>query len=37
MATVTLRLGPLDHGRRLTLEEFRAADSEDGYRYELSR
>ena len=37
MATVTTRLGPHDHGRRMTLEEFRAADPEEGYRYELSR
>lgn len=37
MATVGLRLGPADHGRWMTLEEFRAADVEDGYRYELAR
>ena len=37
MATVGLRLGPADHGRRMTLEEFREADSEEGYRYELAR
>ncbi len=37
MATITTRLGPLDHGRRMTLGEFREADAEEGYRYELSR
>ena len=37
MATVGLRLGPADHGRPMTLEEFRAADAEGGYRYELAR
>ena len=37
MATVTLHLGPLDRGRRLTLDEFRNADCEEGYRYELGR
>lgn len=37
MATVGLRLGPADHGRRMTLAEFQEADAEEGYRYELSR
>ena len=39
MATVatTLRIGPADHGRRMTLREFLEADEEDGYRYELAR
>ena len=37
MATVQVRLGPADHGRRMTLEEFREADSVAGYRYELAR
>ena len=37
MATVGLRLGPADHGRKLTLEEFDEADAEEGYRYELAR
>ena len=37
MATVGLRLGPADHGRKMTLEEFREADAEEGYRYELAR
>jgi hypothetical protein len=32
-----LRLGLADHGRKMTLEEFREADEENGYRYELAR
>ena len=37
MATTRLRIGPADHGRGMTLEEFR--DAEDGARisYELAR
>jgi Uma2 family endonuclease len=39
MATVTstTRICPADHGRLMTLEEFREAEVEDGYRYELAR
>lgn len=39
MATVTmpLRVGPADHGRALTLDEFEDAEFEAGYRYELAR
>jgi Uma2 family endonuclease len=38
MATVeTIRIGPADHGRPLTLEEFMEAEVEEGYRYELAR
>lgn len=37
MATITTRLTPLDHGRVMTLEDFRAAEAEEGYRYELAR
>jgi Uma2 family endonuclease len=39
MATVTtpLRIGPADHGRMMTLDEFEEADFEEGYRYELAR
>jgi hypothetical protein len=38
MATVsTLRIGPADHGRTMTLEEFLEAEEEEGYRYELAR
>jgi Uma2 family endonuclease len=32
-----LRIGPADHGRTMTLEEFREAQELDGYRYELAR
>jgi Uma2 family endonuclease len=32
-----LRIGPADHGRAMTLEEFREAEELDGYRYELAR
>jgi Uma2 family endonuclease len=34
MATVT-KIGPADHGRPMTLEEFLAGDYEEGHRYEL--
>lgn len=37
MATVTLRIGPADHGRRMTLDEFIEAETEDGWLYELAR
>ena len=38
MATVNaIRIGPADHGRRMTLEEFLEAEEEEGYRYELAR
>ncbi len=39
MATVStpLLIGPADHGRRMTLEEFLEADVVEGYRYELGR
>lgn len=36
MATM-LRIGPHDHGREMTYEEFLAGDYEEGYRYELIR
>ena len=34
MATV-LKLGPLDQGRPMTLDEFMAGDYHEGYMYEL--
>lgn len=34
MATV-LKLGPADHGRPMTLEEYLGGDYEEGYQYEL--
>lgn len=38
MSTLTTpRLGPSDRGRRLTLEVFRDADEQPGYRYEPAR
>src|SRR4051795_1156769 len=37
MATSRLRIGPADHGRRMSLDEFRDAEEEPGYRYELAR
>ena len=37
MATITNRIGLADHGRAMTLEEFREAEAEPGYRYELAR
>ena len=38
MATVNaIRIGPADHGRRMSVEEFREAEEEGGYGYELAR
>jgi Uma2 family endonuclease len=37
MATVKLRIGPADHGRPMTLDEFREAEEQPGYLYELAR
>jgi Uma2 family endonuclease len=37
MATIQTRIGPADHGRRMTLDEFREAEEQPGYRYELAR
>jgi Uma2 family endonuclease len=37
MATTTLRIGPADQGRAMTLDEFLDAEEEPGYRYELAR
>jgi Uma2 family endonuclease len=37
MATTQIRIGPADHGRRMTLDEFRDAEEEPGYVYELAR
>ena len=36
-ATTLRRIGPGDHGRHMTLEEFAAGDFEDGFLYELNR
>jgi Uma2 family endonuclease len=37
MATIATRIGPADHGRKMTIEEFLEAEEEPGYRYELAR
>lgn len=37
MATATRTIGPADHGRRMSLDAFLAADFEDGWLYELGR
>jgi Uma2 family endonuclease len=38
MATVTsIRIGPADHGRKMSLAEFMEADAQEGFRYELAR
>jgi Uma2 family endonuclease len=37
MSTVKLQIGPADHGRPMTLEEFREAEEQPGYLYELAR
>jgi len=38
MATASkLRVGPADHGRRLTLADFLDAEEVPGYRYELAK
>jgi len=37
MATITIRIGPADHGRAMSLEEFFEAEEEPGYCYELAR
>lgn len=37
MATATRRIGPADHGQRMTLEDFVEADFEEGWLYELAR
>ncbi len=39
MSTVasSIRIGPADHGRLMTLDEFLEAEEEQGYRYELAR
>jgi Uma2 family endonuclease len=37
MASIATRIGPADHGRAMSLEEFLEADEEPGYRCELAR
>jgi Uma2 family endonuclease len=37
MAQVVTKIGPADHGRRMSLDEFDKAEVQEGYIYELSR
>ena len=37
MGKTLIRIGPADHGRRMSLEEFEHAKVQEGYLYELSR
>jgi Uma2 family endonuclease len=37
MATTRIQIGPADQGRKMTLDEFREAEEEPGYLYELAR
>lgn len=37
MASIATRIGPADHGRAMSVEEFLEAEEEPGYRYELAR
>jgi hypothetical protein len=37
MSKSATKIGPADHGRRTSLEEFEQAEEQEGYLYELSR
>ncbi len=37
MATAAVKIGPADHGRRMSLDEFDRAEVQEGYLYELGR
>lgn len=37
MGKTLIKIGPADHGRRMSLEDFDHAEVQEGYRYELSR
>ena len=37
MGKTLIKIGPADHGRRMSLEEFEHAEVQEGYLYELSR
>lgn len=37
MSTATITIGPEDQGRRVRLEDFDRAETQEGYHYELSR
>jgi hypothetical protein len=37
MSKTATKIGPADHGRRMSLEEYEQAEEQEGYLYELSR
>ena len=37
MSKIAVKVGPKDHGRRMSLDEFDHAEGQEGYCYELSR
>ena len=37
MQKTAIKIGPADHGRRMSLEDFDHAEVQEGYRYELGR
>ncbi len=37
MGKTLIKIGPADHGRRMSLAEFEHAEVQEGYHYELSR
>ena len=37
MSKIAFKVGPKDHGRRMSLDEFDHAEGQEGYCYELSR
>jgi Uma2 family endonuclease len=37
MTKTLVKVGPADHGKRMSLEEFDKAEAKEGHRYELSR
>src|SRR4051812_42768201 len=37
MATAAVKIGPEDHGKRMSLDEFDHAEVQEGYLYELGR
>jgi Uma2 family endonuclease len=37
MSKIITRIGPADHGRRMSLDDFEDAEAQEGYLYELSR
>lgn len=37
MSRIAIKIGPADHGRRMSLDDFDKAEAVDGYNYELSR